>query len=226
MIFLEFLYVVILSIVSALTLFILTKLIGYRQISELSFFDYVVGITIGSVAAEMATNIDIEWYKGITAMVIYSVIAIIFTKLTQKSAKARKLVTGTPIILMENSVIDRDAMKKAKIDINDLLVSARTNGYFDLSEIDYAIMEPTGKISFMPIPAKRQLNPQDFNFTPEREGLCVNVILDGHIMDNNLKYAGITKKELDKMLANRGQKPENIFLATINLKKQLTIFSK
>ena len=222
----ELLYVVILSVVSALTLFILAKLIGYRQISELSFYDYIVGITIGSVAAEMATNIDIEWYKGITAMVIYALIAIIFSKLTQKSTKARKIITGTPIILMENSVIDRDALKKAKIDVNDLLVSARTNGYFDLSEIDYAIMEPMGKISFMPIPAKRQLNPQDFNFAPEREGLCVNVILDGHIMEDNLKYAGMTKKELDKMLANRGQKAENIFLATINLKKQLTIFSK
>lgn len=222
----ELLYVAILSVVSALILFILAKLIGYRQISELSFFDYIVGITIGSVAAEMATNIDIEWYKGVTAMAIYTLIAILFSRLTQKSARARKFITGKPIILMENSVINRDALKKAKIDVNDLLVSARTNGYFDLSEIDYAIMEPTGKISFLPIPSGRQLNPQDFNFTPEREGLCVNVILDGNIMADNLKYAGITKKELDKMLANRGQKAENIFLATINLKKQLTIFSK
>lgn len=222
----ELVYVIILSIVSALTLFILAKIIGYRQISELSFFDYVVGITIGSVAAEMSTNIDIKWYKGMTAMIIYTLISIILDKLTQKSAKARKIITGTPIILMENSTINRDALKKAKIDINDLLTIARTNGYFDLSEIDYAVMETTGKISFMPTPAKRQLNPQDFNFTPEREGLCVNVILDGHIMEDNLKYAGITKKELDKMLANRGQKVENIFLATINLKNQLTIFSK
>lgn len=222
----EFVYIIILSLVSALVLFILAKMIGYRQISELSFFDYIVGITIGSVAAEMSTNIDLEWYKGITSMVIYALIAIVFSKLSQKSTVARRMISGTPIILMENGTIKRDGLRKAKIEVNDLLVSARTNGYFDLSDIDYAIMENTGKISFLPTPKKRQLNPEDFNFSPERDGLYVNVVIDGKIMYEDLKYANISEEELKKQIASKGQKIENIMLATINLKKQLTIFSK
>ncbi len=222
----ELVYIIILSTVSATYLFILTKLIGYRQISELSFFDYIVGISIGSIAAEMATNIDLEWYKGIAAMTIYALVAIIFSKLSQKSVKVRSFISGTPIILMENGKVNRKSLKKAKIEINDLLVSARTNGYFDLSDIDYAIMETTGKISFLPVPAKRQLNPNDFNFAPEREGLCINVIIDGKIMEEDLKYAGITEKDLVNQLKGKGVKADDVMLATINLKKQLTIFNK
>ena len=84
----EFVYILVLSLVSITVLFILTKLIGFRQISEMSFFDYVVGISIGSIAAEMATNIDIEWWKGVTAMVFYAVVGILLSYISQKSMKA------------------------------------------------------------------------------------------------------------------------------------------
>lgn len=220
----EFVYVIILSVVSIAVLFVITKIIGYRQISEMSFFDYVVGITIGSVAAEMATNIDIEWWKGITAMVVYGGIGVLLSILTQKSINAREFIAGKPIILMENGNIIRKNLKKARIEVDDLLASARINGYFNLSDIDNAIMENTGKISFQPVAKKRQLNPDDFNFSPEREGLFVNVIMDGKIVEENLSVAGVTKKELENMLKAKGDKLSDIMLGTIDIKKQLTTF--
>lgn len=222
----DFLKVVILSLVSIAVLFILTKIIGYRQISELSFFDYIIGITIGSVAAEMATNIDLEWWKGISVMVIYAAVGVVFSLISQKSIKARKIISGQPIIIIEKGKIIKKNLKKAKIEINDLLASARTNGYFNLGDIDYAIMENTGKISFLPVPMKRQLNPKDFNFAPVREGLCINVILDGRIMENDLKNANMTKKELEKQLKSQDKKIENILLATVDANKKLTVFEK
>ncbi len=222
----DFLKVVILSLVSIAVLFILTKIIGYRQISELSFFDYIIGITIGSVAAEMATNIDLEWWKGISVMVIYVAVGAVFSLISQKSIKARKIISGQPIIIIEKGKIIKKNLKKAKIEINDLLTSARTNGYFNLGDIDYAIMENTGKISFLPVPMKRQLNPKDFNFAPVREGLCINVILDGRIMENDLKNANMTKKELEKQLKSQDKKIENILLATVDANKKLTVFEK
>ncbi|MCH5320621.1 MAG: DUF421 domain-containing protein [Eubacterium sp.] len=222
----EFVYIIVLSLVSVAILFILTKLIGFRQISEMSFFDYVVGISIGSIAAEMATNIDIEWWKGTTAMVIYAVVGILFSVLSQKSTKMRKMISGKPIILIDNGKIIRSNLKKARIEINDLLTSARGNGYFNLSDIDYAIMETTGKISFLPVPLKRQLNPKDFNFAPEKEGLCINVIIDGHIMEEDLPNAKISREELERQIRNQGKRVENIMLATVDLKKQLTLYEK
>ena len=222
----DFAYIIILSFVSLAVLFIITKIMGFRQISEMSFFDYVIGITIGSIAAEMATNIDLEWCKGILAMVVYGVVGVLISVLAQKSVKARKFISGKPIIIIERGKISKKGMRKARVELDDLLTSARVNGYFNLSDIDYAIMETTGKISFQPVAQKRQLNPKDFNFAPEREGLYINVIMDGHIIDDNLSVAGVTKKELDNMLKAKGDKLENIFLGTIDINKQLTTYLK
>lgn len=222
----EFVYIIILSFVSIAVLFVLTKLIGYRQISELSFFDYVIGISIGSIAAEMATNVDLEWWKGVTAMTFYAIVGILLSFLSQKSSKARKLISGQPIILINKGKILRDNLKKARIDINDLLSSARGNGYFNLEDIDYAIMETTGKISFMPVALKRQLNPKDFNFAPESEGLYINVILDGHIMERDLENSGFAREELERQIRNQGKRVEDIMLATVDSKKQLTLYDK
>ena len=222
----DFLYIVILSFVSIAVLFILTKFSGSRQISEMSFFDYVIGITIGSIAAEMATNIDLEWWKGITAMTIYALTGILLSFISQKSISARKFISGHPIILIEKGKILRKNLFKAKIEINDLLTSARNNGYFNLADIEYAIMETTGKISFMPVAQKRQLTPKDFNFAPMADGLYINVIIDGKIIKKDLKNARITENELKAQLKDRGVKAENILLATIDNKKHLTIFEK
>lgn len=224
--FMDFAYIIILSFVSLTVLFIITKIMGFRQISEMSFFDYVIGITIGSIAAEMATNIDLEWWKGILAMVVYGIVGVLLSVITQKSIKARKFISGKPIIIIERGKISKEGMRKARIEIDDLLTSARVNGYFNLSDIDYAIMETTGKISFQPVAQKRELNPKDFNFAPEREGLYINVIMDGHVIEDNLSVAGITKKELENMLKAKGDKLENIFLGTIDINKQLTTYLK
>lgn len=121
---------------------------GSRQISQLSFFDYVIGISIGSIAAEMATNIDLALWKGVLAMIIYAALDVLFELLSRKSIKARKFINGTPIILINNSKISKSALKKAKIELDDLITAARSAGYFDLSQIDTAVMEITGKISF------------------------------------------------------------------------------
>lgn len=222
----EFLKIVILSVSSFLVLFLLSKVMGFRAIAELSFFDYVIGITIGSVAAEMCTNIDIEWWKGITAMVIYVLFDMAFILISQKTLVGRKIISGVPIVLIDNGKIVEKSVKKARIDLNDLEAAARVSGYYNLSDIQFAVMEVSGKISFMPVPNKRSLNPTDFNFTPERESLQVNVIMDGKIIDSNLSVAGISKKELVRKVRKENKEVEKIVLATIDSKKVLTIFEK
>lgn len=159
-------------------------------------------------------------------MTFYALTGIVLSYISQKSLKARKFISGQPIILIEKGKILRKNLNKAKIEINDLLTSARSNGYFNLADIEYAIMETTGKISFMPVALKRQLTPKDFNFAPMADGLYINVIIDGRIMEKDLKNADMTKKELKEHLKDRGKKAEDILLATVDNKKQLTIFEK
>lgn len=222
----DFLNIIILGVVSFIVLFILSKIMGYRAISELSFFDYVVGITIGSVAAEMSTNIDMEWWKGITAMAIYAILDLLFSFISQKSSAARQLITGNPIILIYKGKIYKKNLRKARIELNDLLTSARMAGYFNIADIDYAIMETTGKISFMPVPLKRPLNPKDFNFAPQSEGLTVNVIMDGKIMEDDLADAKIDKNDLIRRVKQQDKEIKNIFLGVMDTNGVLTLFDK
>lgn len=222
----EILHVLASSVCSLAVLFLLAKLVGVRQISEMSFFDYVVGITIGSIAAEMSTNLENGWTKPITAMLVYGVTAFLISVISRKSIKARRILSGTPILLINKGKIDRKSLTKARMEVNDLLAQARIAGYFNLADIDYAILETTGNISFQPVPGKRPLNPKDFNFSPMREGLYINVIIDGVIMKEDLKYAHISEKELLKMLKDREVQANDVILATIDLNKQLTIYKK
>ncbi len=222
----DFIKIVLTSALSLGILFIIAKIMGYRQISEMSFFDYVIGITIGSIAAEMATNIDVEWWHGVVAMSVYGLLGFLISLSTQKSIKMRKFISGQPIVLIDKGKILRKNLNKARIEINDLLTSARGNGYFNLSDIDYAIMETTGKISFQPVALKRPLNPKDFNFAPQREGLYYNVVIDGRIMEKDLKNARISETELKKQVKNNGAKIEDVILATADENKQLTFYFK
>lgn len=219
----EFGKIIILSVVAMAVLFLLTKLMGFRQINEMSFFDYVIGITIGSIAAEMSTNLDLEWWKGVTAMAVWAVIGVLLSIITQKSIKARRFISGQPIIIMKNGRIIKKNLKKAKLDIDDLTASARANGYFNLTDIDCAIMEITGNISFMPTSLKRQLNPKDFNFAPQKEYLSYDVVLDGQFVEKEIKKCSINKSELEKMIKNREIKLGEIAVASIDENKQLTI---
>ena len=224
--FMDFFNIIILGMVSFIVLFILSKIMGYRAISELSFFDYVVGITIGSIAAEMSTNIDMEWWKGVTAMAVYAILDLVFSFLSQKSSAARQIITGNPIILIYKGKIYKKNLRKARIELNDLITSARMAGYFNIADIDYAIMETTGKISFMPVPLKRPLNPKDFNFAPQSEGLTVNVIMDGKIMEDDLADAKIDKNDLIRRVKQQDKEVKNVFLGVMDSNGVLTLFDK
>ena len=211
----DFVKIIILSAVSFLVLFALSKFMGSRQISQLSFFDYVIGISIGSIAAEMATNIDLALWKGVLAMIIYAALDVLFELLSRKSIKARKFINGTPIILINNSKISKSALKKAKIELDDLITAARSAGYFDLSQIDTA-----------PKPLDRQLTPRDFNFAPVRKGLLTTVVIDGELMADNIASSAVTADYVTRIIAERELRVQDVFLATVDESGNVEIFEK
>jgi len=131
-----------------------------------------------------------------------------------------------PACLMKDGEINETALKKSRISVEELMSRAREQGIFNIGDIDTAILEPGGKISFLLMPMKRQLTPKDFNFAPIKEGLCYIVIKNGEINEKNLKKSGITKSALLELLEQRGQSAENIFLATVNEAGRVDFFSK
>lgn len=221
----EILKIIGLSLGSITVLFILTKVVGQREMSGLSIFDFMIAITIGSIAAEMATSLEDNFMQPLIAMVIYAIVTLIISFINMKFIKLRPIFSGKTLILYDNGTLFKENFKKAKIDLNEFLSQCRTNGYFNLSDIKTALLEENGKISFLPYSNKKPANASDFNIKPNEDGVSTNIILDGKIMEDNLKELKLDKLWLYETLQKQGiTKIENIFLATYTVDGNLSAY--
>ena len=223
----DFLNICFRTILVLIILFFITKMMGKKQISELNFFDYVVGITIGSIAADISLDIEKDMIAGIAALFIYGFISYIISFVSIKSILARRFFIGVPTVLVEKGEIIESGLKKSKIDVNDLLMEARENGYFNLDKIDYALMEVNGNISFLPKENDKPVTKRDMKIKCNNEGLTVNAIIDSKYMVNNMKAINKDKEWLDHELKVNGyDNYDNILLATIDNNYKVTIYEK
>lgn len=220
----ELLDVTVRALLSLITLFIVTKIIGKRQVSELSLFDYVIGISIGNFAAEMTINLESHKLNGILAVLIFGFVAYLVSYLTMKSIKLRRFFIGTPTVIIQKGQIIEKNLKKTKMDINDLLEQIRIGGYFSLSEIDYALMEANGKLSLLPKGENKPVTLNDMKLKVNKQSLEANIIIDGKIMDKNLEKMHKNKEWLAKELKIKGKKETDILLATLDMNDKLTLY--
>lgn len=221
----ELLHIVYTSVGSVIALFILTKVMGNKQMSQLSMFDYITGITIGSIAAEMATALE-EFEQPLIAMVVFALLSILISYANYKSIWLRRILTGKALILFENGKLYEANLKKARIDVNEFLTQCRNKGYFNIANLQSAILESNGKISFLPLATQRPVTPSDLNLTPPDDKPVINVIIDGHIMQNNLKFTGKNEKWLNKQLQAQGMQISDVFLATCDNNNHLSVYIK
>lgn len=221
----EAFYVVLTALLSVVSLFIIAKVVGHKQIAQLDFFDYINGITIGSIAAELATELEKPW-KPLIAMVVYGVIALALSILTNKAPRSRKYVNGTPTIIMDNGTLYRENMKKAKLDLSEFLLMCRQAGYFNLDNIQTAVFEFNGQLSILPVSDQRPLTPADMNKTPPADSIYTEVIMDGRILEGNLKHLGLGLPWLEKQLKSQGYKSaKNVFLGVCDKNHSLTLYA-
>lgn len=223
--FSELLDVFLRAVMSLITLFLITKLLGKKQVSQMSLFDYVIGISIGNFAAEMTINLDSIEINGIFAVVIFGIVAYIISYLSMKSIKLRRYFIGTPSIIIEKGKFNIHNLKKYRMEINEVLEQCRINGYFDISQIEYAILEANGDVSILPNSKYRPINTSDLNLKVKEEGLCRNLIIDGNLMEENLKSIGKTKEWLFQQLKVKGYDEfSNILLLTADIKDNIKIY--
>lgn len=214
------------AIISLVTLFLITKILGKKQVSQLSLFDYVIGISIGNFAAEVTINLEAEWINGVVAVLIFGLVAYFVSIITMKSIVARRFFMGSPTIVIQNGKIIKESLKRVKLDINDLLEECRNNNVFDLNQINYALMEANGKLSILLKPEYLPLTPKDMKLNPEKNGLVANVIIDKKIMQENLKQMNKDDKWLLKELKTKKAKLEDILLCTMDINDKLTIYKQ
>lgn len=221
----EIIKVLLTSLLSVAALFAIAKIMGHKQMSQLDFFDYISGITFGSIAAELATELE-KPLNPLIGIAVYGAAAILLSRITSRFPRTRKYINGTPTIVMNNGKLYRENMKKAKLDLSEFMVMCRQQGYFSLADIQTAIFEFNGKLSILPVSRKRPVIPEDLNLSPEPEHIQTEVVMDGCILDENLKRMGLDDKWLYKQLAAQGyKKPREVFLALCDEKNQLTVFA-
>ena len=170
----EYFHVVLTSLFSIAALFVITKLLGYRQMSQLSMFDYINGITIGSIAAELANSEWSEFGKWAIAITVYGLITLFLSWATDHSITIRRFITGKPIPLYENGQLLDQNFRKAKLDLNEFLMQCRTNGYFDLSQLEAVLFEPNGSLSILPASPYRPATPFDLDRAVPRSNIGFN----------------------------------------------------
>lgn len=221
----DVLKVILASLFSAAALFLIAKVIGHKQVAQLEFFDYITGITIGSIAAELATTLDDPWWKPTISMFVFGAVTVALSFTTRKIQRTRKYINGSPTIILNKGKLYRENMKKAKLELSEFLLLCRQEGYFNLNDIQTAVFEYNGKLSILPVSTKRPLNPEDMKLNPQPEHIGTEIIMDGRILDENLKRKGLNVEWLKKEMANQGYKhAKDIFLGICYDNNQLTLF--
>ena len=202
-IIMDIIKVILTALLSVIALFIIAKIMGHKQVSQLDFFDYVRGITIGSIGAELATELEEPW-KPLISLAIYGIVSIVLRCLTSKFPKTRKFINGTPTILMNEGKLYRDNFKKAKLDLSEFMLLCREQGYFDLDELQTVIFEHNGKLSVLPKAANRPVTPDDMKITARATHVGDEIIMDGRIMGENLRRIGRDEEWLKSELKLQG----------------------
>lgn len=212
------------TILSIVVLFLLTKLMGTKQMTQMTMFDYAEGITIGSIAAELATELE-NPAGPLTALLLYGLTAFGISVWTNKSLKVRRILTGKPLVLLENGQIYRDNLKKARLDLNEFLTYCRIGGWFDLNQLQCAILEHNGIVSFLPKENARPATPSDWNMQPQQTFVQTPFVMDGKVLQGNLRQAGKEESWVHRNLLRQGYKDEKeVLLALWDGRETLTVF--
>ena len=214
-------WVLINAFVSFIYLFIISKILGKKQIAQLEFIDYAVGISLGSIAAEMATDTETPFYYYLISMTIFFALALLVAVFGRKNTFLKRLLKGKPSTLIYEGKIQYDELKKCNIDVNDLLSMLREKDYFDINDVAYAIFEPSGELSVLPKGNQKPVVLEDVNRDAiEQASLCNVIVVDGVISESGLSEANQSEQWLFKRLGiNNREDLKKVILATYDDKK-------
>ena len=209
------------SIVLYIIVLIVMRLMGKREIGQLQPFELAISIMIADLASIPMTEIGIPIFNGIIPILGLLVMHLIISVINLKSLKAREIICGKPSILIYRGKIDEKALKKERFTINELEERLRGNNVVNLGDVEYAILETSGQVTVIQKPEKRNTIPEDFNIMPEYEGIPYDLVVDGKVMNENLKLVGKNYNWLKKQVEKFGIKPEEALVVTIDGKGQI-----
>ncbi|WP_416326961.1 DUF421 domain-containing protein [[Eubacterium] hominis] len=216
-------------IITITVMLIMARFNGPKQIAQMSFYDYISGITVGSIAATISINSNIAFPTGLFAIILFLFVSFILNKITKKNLSANMILTGEPIYLIEKGTINIEGLCKSKMTISELLSNLRYNGYFNINDVYTAMLEPTGKISVQPKGFARKTRNDDLNLKTKDPIQVLSVIQDGVMIQKNLYkmkkderwlYRELRKQDID------AKNIKNILLAVLDENDDLTVYNR
>ncbi|MCP3764878.1 DUF421 domain-containing protein [Domibacillus sp. A3M-37] len=219
----EWLEVVSRGLLALLVLFLITKWLGKKQISQISFFEYVTGITIGNIGAEMVTGLDKSIVNAVLGMGIFAAVPYLAGSLSLKNKTFRDFVEGHGVVFIKGGKIMEDNLKKERYTTDELLELLRQKDVFQVSEVEFAVLESTGNLSVLLKKENQPLTPKDLNLTVASVKEPQTVIMDGNILDDPLATIGRSRGWLHTELDKLGVTIENVFLGQVNSYGELTV---
>ena len=209
------------SIILYIIVLVVMRLMGKREIGQLQPFELAISIMIADLATIPMTEIGIPIFNGIIPILGLLLMHLIISIINLKSLKGREIICGKPTILIYRGKIDEKALKKERFTINELQEKLRGNNIVNLGDVEYAILETSGEVTIIQKPEKRGTIPEDFNIKPDYEGIPYDLVIDGKIMNQNLKILEKNYSWLKKQVEKFGIKPEEALIVTIDGKGQI-----
>jgi uncharacterized membrane protein YcaP (DUF421 family) len=219
----EWLDVTVRSIFFVVVLFLITKWLGKKQISELSFFEYVTGISIGSIGAEVAMGLERNIFNGLIGIVIFAAVPFLAGLISLKSKGFRDFIEGKPAVFIKDGKIMEDNLKKERYTTDELLELLRKKDVYQVSDVEFALLEATGDLSVMLKKENQPLTPKDINLTVASVKEPQTVIMDGQLLDEPLATIGRSRGWLHTELEKLGVTIENVFLGQVNSYGEVTV---
>jgi uncharacterized membrane protein YcaP (DUF421 family) len=211
------------SVLFMIVLFLITKWIGKKQISQLSFFEYVTGITIGSIGAEIVTGLEHKIYIGIISIVTTAAVPFIVGLISLKSKLFRNFVEGKGTIFIKDGKVMEDNLKKERYTTDEFMALLRKKNVYQVSDVEFAVLEATGDLTVMLKKENQPLTPKDVNLTVASVKEPQTVIMDGEVLDEPLATIGRSRAWLHTELEKLGVTIENVFLGQVNSYGEVTV---
>lgn len=217
---------ILVPIISLIVLFILTKMMGYRQVAQLSMYDYIIGITFGSIAAELIMGGFSSLLRAVTGMIIYTIFTVLLSYLSRKSVRSRRIIDGQAVVLYENDCLYNKELDKAKMDIDEFLMDCRIAGYFNLKELDTIILETNGSLSFLPKEQNRSAQVGDLGIKVQNVKPPSILVKEGNVHQDNLKKINKDMQWFENTIKNANLSLNEIILMYQEEDSNIQIFTQ
>ncbi|RXZ79668.1 DUF421 domain-containing protein [Paenibacillaceae bacterium] len=215
--------IIIRSLGALIILFLMTRILGKKQISQLSLFEYVLGITLGELAGFISTDIEAHYSYGLIALSVWFLVPFSVEWLTLKSKRLRNWFDGKGRVMIKGGKVMETNLLKERLTADELLEQLRGKSVFNVADVEFAVMETTGELSVLLKKDKQPLTASDLGARPSTEVEPQVVIMDGNFMDEPLVTIGVSQEWVEEELKTLGLAVEDVFLGQVDAYRQLYV---